>query len=213
MRMSSYEFSRECNVARNRELGEGLRNNIIGNKNTGNKAKRNKRTGSTGGQVTSDPLRRSRRFVDAESETAGPLQHGDKTLADTRTTPHPDSLPRRADEPGISETSRTNPDIDAPQDADESRTTPNPEQSADLSPSHAHPAELTNLSKAPATPKHGPAFTINKTAWPEWLSEKYDYYDGLKFGDDWKESLFVWTELERAFQFRNPVSYSLISLK
>lgn len=47
--------------------------------------------------------------------------------------------------------------------------------------------------------------TINRAAWPEWLSEKYDYYASLKFGDKWRECIYFWAELERAFEFRNPV--------
>jgi hypothetical protein len=67
---------------------------------------------------------------------------------------------------------------------------------------------LSELSQSQLPAKSKPTFTIDKTAWLRWLTEKYNYYVCLEFRDKWKECLFVWTELERAFKFSSPVSYS-----
>ena len=52
--------------------------------------------------------------------------------------------------------------------------------------------ELTNSATLPS-PKL--VFTINRTAWPEWLTEKNNHCTTLKFGDKWRECLFLWTEI------------------
>ena len=49
------------------------------------------------------------------------------------------------------------------------------------------PSEATKSSEPlqpRATPE--PASTINRANWPEWLSEKYNHYAGLEFGNKWE---------------------------
>lgn len=225
MQMSSYEFSQECNIAKNWEISEslGLRRNLFGDKNMkknpqhrSNKSKNYQVPNSL--QVDLHSCRPKRKSIDEENVTSGPLQHGDEHLAEAQTTPQCDPLPQDADEPlhldlpsqDINElstkvwtTSTTSSNGGSLQEADEPWTeaciTPCPEQPS----SHCvSSADFNNLSKTVATAATlKPTFTVNRTAWPEWLAEKYDYYTGLEFGDRWKECIIIWTQLERTFGF------------
>lgn len=167
MRMPSYEFARECNIARNRELeaklglNTGLSRSIFGDKE--NSTTQNKSAKSTGCRASSDSIRRSRRLVNEENRNQT-AQCAEEPPAEARTTPANLVLSPRLRTP---------------------------------------PVELSNPSQAVAVPK--PISSINRTAWPRWLAEKYDHYAGLEFGNVWKEGLRVWAELERAFDFHSPV--------
>ena len=223
MQMSSYEFSQECNIAKNQEVSEslGLRRNLFGDKNTkknpqhrSNKSKNYQVPNSL--RVDLRSHRPKRKSIDEENATSGPLQRGDKHLAEAQTTPQCNPLPQDADErlrldlpsQDINEpsteawmTSTTSSNGGSLREADEPWTeaciTPRPEQPSSHCVSLADFNNLLKTVAAAATLK--PMFTVNRFTWPEWLAEKYDYYAGLEFGDKWKECIIIWTLLERAF--------------
>jgi hypothetical protein len=185
MQMTPYEFTRACNVARNQEMMKqtfGLTKPSSGLKND--------RTGKpTGSQVSCDNVRRSSRFTNGESGT-----QANATV---------DSRPSAA---GITAASSPDP-VQCPGEP--------------LVESHLQAGQISSSSdqRRYADEQHEPQgvhlddstrpmsrSTINRTSWPQWLSEKYDHYAGLEFGDGWNDCLYVWTELERAFEFQSPVS-------
>ena len=231
MQMLSYAFTRECNMARNRAIGAsmGLKTGIFGRAKTNNMkkslSKLPKAQNRSAGKVSYNSLRRSGRYttkpnrqcVDktqtSQTETRatpdlsssgsvvgtpdpnrlqctdGQLQSAVTSVAEMRTSPDPAQVPNRLQRTG-GQLQSAIPSVS------ETRTSPDPA----LVPSRA-------TSQTPATlssPK--PVFNVNKTGWPEWLTEKYDHYSALEFGDKWRECLFIWTEIERAFKFHNPVS-------
>jgi hypothetical protein len=182
----------------------GLRRNLPGGKNTKSKKKKPQKKSSSN--------KRASRFHRSESTDQGnatsgtpQVQHGDEHQAEAQKTPQRHPLPQGADEEADKSPSRTE-GCATPQPTEPSPQHPRLEQPSLQSPHCGSPVDLTNLSKTAATPKPTP--TVNRTSWPEWLAEKYDYYVGLEFSDGWRECLVVWTELERAFEFRNPVSHS-----
>jgi hypothetical protein len=221
MQMPVYEFTRACNIAKNRELAGSL-----GLKPRANNLKRgrnrqgNGSSKSTGNRVSHNTDVRSLRSTSqrGEKETVGtdlnevrtrvdPLQRTDDSCDETQTETQ-----------ATSTTSEPSPDTLRP--ADESHaaimdnSTPNllPVQVPQLSQRAAlvevvNSSELSQSQPPAKAAKPQPVFAINKTAWPGWLAEKYNYYASFEFGDKWRECLFVWTELERAFKFCNPVSY------
>ena len=171
-------------------------------------------------QVSDKDLRRSGRFIGRKNDTShtslDALQPPDKsqaeTLATSRSSSPASEAPRRTETDDSPAGTQTPPDSESDllHRADEAP----PKSSEPLQPP-ATPEPATKSSEplqptaTPVTPE--PASTINRTAWPEWLSEKYDHYAGLEFGDKWKECVVSWTELERAFEFYNPVRYIILS--
>jgi hypothetical protein len=137
---------------------------------------------------------------DTSSTNADTLQLSDESQAKTLATSSPAS----------------DPVTDPPQCTDDSLagTQAAPDSESDLirRADEPPPSEATKSSEPlqpRATPE--PASTINRANWPEWLSEKYDHYAGLKFGNKWKECIIFWTELEHAFEFYNPVHHIILS--
>ena len=188
IRMTDYEFSRACNIARNRELmaetfGPGM---IASDFRRG----RNKSSGKpTGNQVSCDNVRRSSRSVDEENADETIVSSHpctDESQTEIR-APSPDPDPVQCPEDPVVE-AQTAPSSRAPQD--------------DVTNS----AELSR-SQPPVGPKPTSLPAVNRTSWPQWLAEKYDFYAELEFGADWNECIYIWTELERAFEFRSTVSF------
>jgi hypothetical protein len=204
----------------------------------GKNGQRNRSLGSSANQVSHNnalfPRRTSRRVINGAKETVGaeltgspdraqvdPLPHTDENQAETQatSTSSPGVLQRADESPAKTQTSASLRSADQSQAVNQDSLTQNsnPDQPANLvqiPPQLSQRAALVDatnsseLSQSQPPAKSKPAFTVNKTAWPGWLTEKYDYYVCLEFGDKWKECLFVWTELERAFKFISPVRYS-----
>jgi hypothetical protein len=192
MRMPSYEFIRECNMARNRAIGAtiGLKTSIFG-RPMGNKLKRPLKARNRGAsKVSFNDLRRSSRKPGQRVDK--PQASQTETRASVVGTPDPN--------PVLCTDGQLQPALPS---VAETRTFPDPASCLATPLATPESVELTNSATLPS-PK--PVFTINRTAWPEWLTEKYDHYATLEFGDKWRECLFLWTEIERASKFRNPVS-------
>ena len=197
MRMTPYEFSRACNIARNRELEESLGLRKLGSDLRNGQVKRSSKL--TDRQVSYDSVRRSSRIAGENNGSYGAdtivdsCQHADESQAEIQAASSPMQCP---DEPlaetRIAPTSGDDPS-QVSQHADESQC-PRPDDASNSS----------ELSR-PQTP----AMPIDRTSWPGWLAEKYDYYVDLKLGDEWNKCLHTWAELERAFEFRSPVSFLL----
>ena len=213
MRMPSYEFSKVWNIARNWEMKVtlGLRMNMPVMKPR--KKQQNMSSKLTGSQVSDKTLHRSGRFMsgnndttktslDTEAETQvasesspDPPQCTDDSPAGTQTALDSDLIRHSGGPPAI------NLDITISNLA-------GPDQ---ISSQHAVQAQVKAInSSEPSEPSAmwstpNSTSTINRAAWPKWLSEKYDYYASLKFGDKWRECIYFWAELEYAFEFRNPV--------
>ena len=185
MRMTSYEFDRECNMANNRAMGRslGLKGGLFGN----SKAKENKKTRKRSAKLTGRV---------PQKDTHRVLRRSVLRRSILRPVVRPPVV-----RPPVTRVSK-------------SQVTQDPEQAEQMLSTNAPLVEVTNSSQTPAsltsalssTQRSPKSASINRTAWPKWLTEKYDHYAALEFGDMWTECLTVWTELERAFGFRNPVS-------
>jgi hypothetical protein len=198
MQMSSYEFTRECNMARNRVIGAnlGFKTSIFGHAKGTKLKKPLKARNRSAGKVSYSNLRRSSRKpgqrVDKRQATETWATSGSVVEAPNPNPLQSTDVQLQSALPSVAET----------------RTSSDPAQVPLATPASV---ELTNSSQTPATwPSPKPVLPINRSAWPEWLTEKYDHYAALEFGDKWMKCLYIWTEIERALKFHNPVSLVLV---
>jgi hypothetical protein len=220
MQMSSYEFTRECNMARNRVLGAslGIKKGIFGRPNFKNLKKPKKKPNDGASRLKYNNLRRSRRSTNAKPNQQS-VDKPQASTAETRVTPVSSSSGSLVATPipnnplQCANTNDQSQSVDSVLPSDvETQTSSGPAIPFRCATPLATSVELANSpvesSQTPATqPSPKPMFTVNRTAWPKWLTEKYDHYTALEFGDKWKECLFIWAEIECAFNFHNPVSF------
>jgi hypothetical protein len=196
--MMSYEFDRECNMANNQamERSLGLKGGLFGH----SKAKENKKTRNRSAKSTGRvPQKDTHRVLCRSVLCCSVLRC---------------SVLRSIVRPPVVRPSVVRPPVDCPPvtHVSKSQATQDPDQAEQMLSPNVPLVEVTNLSQTPAsltstlssTQRSPKSVSINRTAWPKWLTEKYDHYAALEFGDMWTECLTVWTELERTFWVSEP---------
>lgn len=162
MCMMSYEFDRECNMANNwaMERSLGLKGGLFGHSKAKENKKMRNRSAKSTGRVP-------------QKDTHCVLYHSVLCHSVLRSVIHPPVVC-----PPVTHVSR-------------SQATQDPEQAKQMLSLNAPLVEVTNSSQTPASltsilssTQHLPkSASINRTAWPKWLTEKYDHYTALEFGD------------------------------
>jgi hypothetical protein len=180
-----YEYNRAVNVASNKEIMEKLE--LVGFEIDPNKP----RGKEAGGPVTGDSSTGRSQTKVSGTPTTGTVA----TRASAR-------LNRNPAINGIPLSTSDNP-------ASVSNVSlPAKEFSLNIPTSVANTNYTSNLPAVPSSPSVSNGNpdnpSVNSSGWPDWLMSAYTFLGSKDLGVLWRELLFSWTELERAYKFVSP---------